>query len=181
MQLGRILRPLLLLAGMTCPLLGGEPTGYYSVASTDFLERSDRIFAGRLVDKQSFWKAGNIFTRYMFDVTHTIKGRSTEHHELIEYGGTVDGVTMSVTHQASYAVGGEYLVISYVDLLGHNRTFSGPLGQFPILSNGSGMKVVRVFGDHPLRKRLVEESGTFVRLDDLSLAIRQELVRGSYE
>ncbi|MBI2821703.1 MAG: hypothetical protein HYX74_05710 [Acidobacteria bacterium] len=144
----------LLLAAATPALLGQQ--SYFKVETDDFVKETERIFVGRLIDRQSYRSHDGrfIFTRYRFQVRETIKGVPENMVEITEYGGTVGEETMTVSHTAGYVPNQEYLVFSYVDLLRHNRTLAGPLGQFPVVADAAGNRRIRIYAEHPLSRLL---------------------------
>ncbi len=159
-------------------------TSYFSVTGKDFLEQTRFVFVGKLVDKVSYRdaEAGEILTKHIFLVSEAVKGDPGDRVEVIEYGGTVDGRTLMVSHGPSYVLGQQYLVFSYLDLLGHDRTLSGPLGQFQVLSGGSGRRAIRLYPTHPLRDALEPDSAaTFMELDGFCNRSRERLEAIEYE
>ncbi len=153
-------------------------TNYFSFTGQDFLEQTRFVFVGKLVDKVSYrdTEAGRIFTKHVFQVSEGVKGEPGAQAEVIEYGGTVDGETVIVSHQASYVLGQEYLVFSYVDLLGHDRTFSGPVGRLAVVSAADGQKKIRLYPTHPLRQALKpNNAAVFMELDGVCNRIRNRL------
>ena len=141
---------LILLALLCVSRSVAQSDGIFPVQGKTFFEESRYIFVGKLVSKESFWKDGLIFTRHVFQVEEVIKGKPVKRLDLIEYGGTVGATTLAVTHQPSYVPAQQYMVFSYIDLLGHDRTLAGPLGQLPVLTDRNGRRWVRVHSSHPL-------------------------------
>ena len=133
---------------------------YFTVKGSDFLEKTNYIFTGKLIDKKSYWSedGSSIMTRHVFDVQDTVKGTPGGTVTVTEYGGTVGNRSMTLSHNSNYVLGQEYLVFTYVDLLKHNRTLAGPLGQFRVISDRGGSRVIRMYPSHPLRQVLGEES-----------------------
>ena len=155
MLLGQRVRVVVLISFLASSALTAQ-TGYFSVTGQDFLEQTRFVFVGKLVDKASYrdTEVGEIFTRYVFEVSEAVKGDPGEQAAIIEYGGTVDGETVMVSHGPSYVLGQEYLVFSYVDLLDHDRTLSGPLGRFQVISQGGERRTIRIYPTHPLSDAL---------------------------
>ncbi len=139
----------------TSILLLGERR-YFDVQGADYLLDTNYIFVGKLVGRESYrGRDGRfIFTRHIFQVEEAIKGNPESHVEITEYGGTVGRESMRVSHGPAYLLGQEYLVFSYVDLLRHNRTLAGPFGQFRLIADKTGRRMVRVPPSHPLREVL---------------------------
>ena len=157
---------------------------YFSVTGQDFLEQTRYVFVGKLIDKVSYRdvEAGHIFTRHVFRVSEAVKGDPGDQVEVIEYGGTVDGETLMVSHVPSYVLGQEYLVFSYVDLLDHDRTLSGPLGQFHVLSDKGGRKTIRLYPNHPLRATLkLDDAPFFMELGGFCNRVRNRWDEIRYE
>lgn len=149
-----------------------------NLSGKDFLEKSNSIFAGKLVEKKSFRSEDGrfIYTRHVFKVHDSIKGNLGELFEITEYGGTVGDMTLAVSHNPSYAVGQDYLVFSYLDLERRNRTLGGPWGQLPVVSDKSGKQAVRLYSSHPLREVLAgEQSGRMHDLRELSGRLREAI------
>ncbi len=138
--------------------------------SRRFLGASETVFRGRLVDRKCFVneETGDILTRYLFQVDGTLKGPQSSLLEIVEYGGSVDGVTMVVPHAANYQSGTEYLVFSWRDDWGRQRTMGGSQGALPVLTDGQGKRAVRMMPDHPLRVLLHQPQGLFVDFQALS-------------
>lgn len=115
-----------------------------------------------------------ILTRHRFAVQETLKGNPQDRLEIIEYGGTLGEMTMRVSHGPHYLVGQEYLVFSYIDLLKHNRTLAGPMGQFRIVRDGQDRRVIRVYSSHPVLQVLDRgKTGVFQDLTTFSSRLRQ--------
>lgn len=149
-----------------------------NLSGKDFLEKSNLIFSGKLVEKKSFRSDDGrfILTRHVFKVHDPIKGNLGELVEITEYGGTVGDMTLAVSHNPSYAVGQEYLVFSYLDLERRNRTLGGPWGQLPVVSDQSGKQAVRLYSSHPLREVLGgEQAGRMHDLQELSGRLREAI------
>ena len=106
----------LLLAATTAGVLPARQS-YFNVKGTGFLEKTELIFMGRLVEKKSFWGGDRqvIFTRHLFEVEDAIKGAPQGKVKIIEYGGTVGETTIRLSHHPHYVLGQEYLVFSYID------------------------------------------------------------------
>ena len=134
--------------------------GSFDVRGADFFQKTNFVFVGKVVEKKSYRSEDGrfIFTRHIFQVSEAIKGEPGSRLEMTEYGGTVGRESMAVSHGPSYAVGQEYLVFSYVDLLRHNRTLAGPLGQFRVVTSQSGERRIRVYPSHPLREVLEQQN-----------------------
>jgi hypothetical protein len=150
--------------------------GYFDVQGTDFFQKTNLVFVGKLVEKKSYRSEDGrfIFTRHTFQVEETIKGEPGSRVEITEYGGTIGRESMAVSHGPSYALGQEYLVFSYVDLLRHNRTLAGPLGQFRVVTRQSGERQIRVYPSHPLREVLEQQNqATFQELRAWSRQLRR--------
>ena len=150
--------------------------GYFDVKGADFFEKTKTIFVGKLLAKESFRSEDGrfIFTRHLFAVQETIKGDPQERVQIIEYGGTLNGMTMRVSHGPRYLVGQEYLIFSYLDLLQHNRTLAGPLRQFRVVRDRQNRGVIRVYSSHPLLQVLHGgKAGIFQDLTTFSSRLRQ--------
>ena len=162
---------------LTSPFLAGQSRAA-SVADIDFLEESNLIFVGRLVEKESYWNEDHrfILTRHLFQVQDSVKGDPDNLAEIIEYGGTVGELAQQVTHTARYRLGREYLVFSYLDDLQRNRTLAGTLGQFQVINGGSNQRVVRIYPSHPLALTLGGQPlSTFQELEVFSAKLRATL------
>ena len=150
--------------------------GYFNVTGADFLEKTELVFVGKLVQKQSFWSQdrGMIFTSHVFQIQDVIKGTPQSPVEIIEYGGTVGDQTVTASHQPRYLLDQEYLVFSYIDLLKHNRTLAGPLGQFPVVRDKEDRRVIRIYTSHPLLEVLDRpDAKLFQELSTFSQRVRQ--------
>lgn len=183
MLLGQRFLVLAVVSLLTLPILPAQ-TSYFSVTGNGFLEGTRFVFLGKLVDKVSYRdvEAGHIFTRHVFQVSEAVKGNPGDQVEVIEYGGTVDGETLQVSHGPSYVLGQEYLVFSYIDLLDHDRTLSGPLGQFQVVSDREGGKTIRLYPTHPLRAALkLGKAPVFMELDSFCDRVRNRLDEIGYE
>lgn len=148
------------------------------VTEADFLEGTNLIFVGKLVEKESYWSDDHrfILTRHIFQVQDSVKGDPGYLAEIIEYGGTVGELAQEVTHTARYLLDREYLVFSYLDDLQRNRTLAGTLGQFQVINGGSGQRVVRIYPLHPLASTLGGKSlSTLQELNVLSAKLRATL------
>lgn len=147
-----------------------SPNGGQFEASSRFLKASGTIFRGKLVESNCFvdHETGDILTRYLFQVDETLKGTPSSLLEIVEYGGSVDGVTMVVPHAAQYRTGAEYLVFSWSDDWGRHRTVEGSRGALPLLRDGRGKKSVRLPPDHPLNSLLRSPKGLLVDFESIS-------------
>ena len=149
---------------------------YFDVRGADFFEKTNFVFVGKLVGKESYRSEDGrfIFTRHVFQVEETIKGAPGSLVEITEYGGTLGQETLAVSHGPSYTVGQEYVVFSYVDLLRHNRTLAGPLGQFRVVTDSEGKRRIRVYPSHPLHEVLEQPNkATFQELDAWTRQLRK--------
>ena len=149
------------------------------VAGTKFLKETNLIFVGELVEKESHWSDDQrfILTRHIFKVEDTIKGIPGQMVEIIEYGGTVGGITQEVTHVARYEVNRPYLIFSYRDDLQRNRTMGGVLGQFRVIEGSPNQRIVRIYSSHPLTSILGGQSSSiFWDLDNFSATLEEKLV-----
>ncbi|MFQ5929332.1 MAG: hypothetical protein ACE5MK_06510 [Acidobacteriota bacterium] len=153
--------------------------GYFNVTGTDFLLKTHLIFVGKLVERNSYRSDDGIFTRHIFEVKDAIKGDLGNRVEITEYGGTASDLTLTVTHNAHYSLGQEYLIFAYLDLLDHNRTLAGPLGQFQVISDRSGRRVIRIYPSHPLSE-VVGRDKTFENLKSFSSQLRDVLEKSSH-
>jgi len=144
-----------------------------------FLEEADLVFIGRLVDQEGFWDAAHrlILTRHVFYVEDVLAGNPDRVVEVTAYGGTVDGLEMSLSHSTRYIQGQEYLVFSYLDSRQRNRTLAGPLGQFQIVTEVGGNRIVKVYPTHPLSgiSDTGGGAGIFRTLESFSRVIRTAL------
>ncbi len=157
---------------------------HLAVTGVDFVEHTQSIFVGKVVDRQSYFSEDNrfILTRYVFAVEDTIKGPSQDRLEIVEYGGTVGGESMSFSHAPRYALGQDYLVFSYRDRLRQNRTFSGPLGRLPVVLDPEKKRVARIYPSHPLFQVLEQPlPTTFSDLQTLSRQLGQAVQERSHE
>lgn len=158
--------------------------GYFKVSGPDFLERTNFIFVGTLLDQASFRSPDGryILTRHIFRVEDAVKGKPGTTIEIMEYGGTLGNKSMTVSHSASYQEGGKYLVFSHPRSTAGNRTFAGPLGRFPVLTDEKGNRTVRIYSSHPLLEVLErEEAGILQDLGQFSRQIRSQVERRSGE
>ena len=140
---------------------------YFDVDGNDFLDKTKFIFVGRVVDQQSYRSDSprSLLTRHVFEVKERVKGDPGSRIEITTLGGTVDGVTFSVSHPTQYVLGREYLVFSHVGSQGRNLTLAGPLGRLPVVSSHSGQRRVRIYSSHPLAEVL--EGGTLATFQDV--------------
>jgi hypothetical protein len=149
---------------------------YFDVQGANYFLDTNFIFVGKLVGRESFRSSDGrfIFTRHIFQVQEAIKGNPGNQVEITEYGGTVGRESMSVSHGPAYLVGQEYLVFSYVDLLRHNRTLAGPLGQFRLIAEKNGRRMVRIPPSHPLHEVLDPQGAPlFQDVSTLSAKLRE--------
>ncbi|MBI4456406.1 MAG: hypothetical protein HY644_10955 [Acidobacteria bacterium] len=154
----------------------------FAVRGADFFQETNCIFIGKLERKESYRSDDGrfIFTRHTFQVEEAIKGNLDRHVELIEYGGTVGEQTMGLSHGPMYMLDQEYLVFSYLDLLRHNRTLAGSLGQFRVITDSAGRRSIRVYPSHPLREVLGQEKeATFQDLIAFSQRLRKAMEKFS--
>lgn len=170
---------LVLISSLVC-ISSPAQRSYFNVTGTDFLLKTHLIFVGKLVEKNSYRSDDRrtIFTRHIFQVREVVKGNPAKRVEIIEYGGTVGDMTLTVSHNPHYALGQEYLIFSYVDLLDHNRTLAGPLGEFRVVSDRSGSRVIRIYPSHPLSEVLGKDK-TFPNLKTFSSQLRDILEKSS--
>ena len=162
---------------LASPFLAGQSIAA-RVTETDFLQRTNLIFVGKLVEKESYWSDDHrfILTRHIFQVQDSVKGDPGQLAEIIEYGGTVGELTQEVSHVAHYQLNREYLVFSYLDSFQRSRTLAGTLGQFQVINGGSDQRVVRIYSSHPLASALGGQPlSTFQELNVFSAKLRATL------
>ena len=137
----------------------------------DWIALSQQIFVARVLDRETFSEAGNIMTRYSLRISEAFKGKPPEIAEVVEFGGTLRGVTMTVSHGARFQLGSDYLVFAWTDDSGRMRTVGGESGALPVIPGINGIRAVRLTVRHPLGA-LRKDGGSFlVRLDDIAAGI----------
>lgn len=143
--------------------------------SDRFLRLSRTIFRGRVVNSETFFNSetGDIMTRYLFQVDETLKGPASGQIEIIEYGGTIGGLTMMVPHGARYQSNTEYLVFAWRDGLRQERTLGGDQGALPLIPDQTGNIAVRLGPNHPLNSLLSDGRRHLVDFRSLSRAIAE--------
>lgn len=160
----------------------GQARVYFNTTPEDFFQKTNFIFVGELLDKQSFRSDDGrfIMTRHVFQLREAIKGDPGPQVEIVEYGGTLAEMTLEVSHTPAYLVGQEYLVFTYQDLRKQNRTWAGPLGQLPVLKDARGRRAVRLYASHPLTQVLQDRS-ILQDLELLSRGLREALKETAHE
>ncbi len=110
-------------------------------ASQQFLDGVERVFVGRVIHAESeFVDDGRlILTRYRFALRDGYGGSSGSTVEIVEYGGTVGDVTLTLSHGVEYRVGSTYLVFAERDESGRLRTRGGSQGRFQVAVDGAGL------------------------------------------
>lgn len=135
--------------GATAGTAGGR---LLSEEGNHLLTASRRVFVGAVERVESRWVDGgrNIATMYRFRVMRWIRGDGGDFVELLEYGGQIGSVRMSLTHGVSYRRTGEYLIFARPDGYGNWRTAGGALGSLPVHRDGRDNEHVRLYQTHPL-------------------------------
>lgn len=119
----------------------------------DLLRGSQFIFHGVAVERQVVAGArkGEIFTRVTFRVQEVIRGPSVDRLELDFLGGTLNGLTLSVSDMTVPAVGEEG--VFFVEQLDHaqvNPLYGWWQGYFVVHADAAGNKFVTTFGRQPV-------------------------------
>lgn len=154
------------------------------ITGSEFLEKSQFIFVGTVIERESFWSEDRrfILTRHIFAVEEPLKGAPGDRVEIVEYGGRADGITLQLSHGASYSRGAEYVVFTYRDSSGRQRTLAGPLGQLPVIRQDGGERLIRLHPSHPLAEVLAPpEKALFRDLYDFCGQLRSALEAFSHE
>ena len=72
-----------------------EYSTLYSIS--DMNDLSSRVVQGEIIEKDSFYRNGKIYSKLLIQVDKTYTGISENELEIEVLGGEVDGITMSVS------------------------------------------------------------------------------------
>lgn len=140
---------------LTGTLLSGSAAAatVRQLAVNELIQESALIFHGVAVERRAIKGAreGQIFTRVMFRVVDVISGPKLARVELDFLGGTLDGLTLSVSGMTVPRVGEEG--VYFVEQLAHAQV--NPLhgwwqGYFAVRADSAGGKIVTTFGREPV-------------------------------
>lgn len=131
------------------------------------------VFIGRLEERTSSLEGRLIVTRYTFQVERSFRGDMSRAEVILhEYGGTVEGVTMSVSHQPHYRVGRSYLIFAKRDPRLGLRTLAGEYGHLEILTDRHRREVLRISRAHPVAT-LLDSARSFVSRGEVERALQE--------
>ena len=119
-------------------------------AVDSFLGRADAIFVRRVIEQRSSWDEDQrlIWTDHVFEVKQWLKGGSAPIAIIKEVGGTIGGLTLTLSHPVKYHRDSSYLV--FAEYKTQLRTLEGTAGQLPILEGTGGASFVKLSPQHPL-------------------------------
>ena len=108
-----------------CSSFAAEYNTLYSVS--DLNDLSSRVVQGEIIDKDSYYKNGKIYSTLLLQVDKTYTGISEKELEIEVLGGEVDGITMQVSGLPTLNIGQQSLLF-----LNHDRLLGLGQGVFHI-------------------------------------------------
>ena len=135
----------LLLVGVGVPVLvsGLEATTVKQFSLEQMVRGSHRIILGRRVSQETYWNKNRtrIYTATRFAVTEDLKGESRRTATVVTVGGTLDGMTLSVSGTPRFRENQEVLLFleagkgDYWILMGLSQ------GMFRITADPQGVRM----------------------------------------
>ena len=103
----------------------------------DLVQKSDRIVVGKCISRESRWNDRNtlILTTARFAVSEPLKGSSDGFVKVVTVGGTLDGITQSVSGMPVFEPEEEVLLFLEPSKNGHWQPLGLSQGKFRILRN----------------------------------------------
>ena len=108
-----------------CSTFAAEYSTLYSLS--DLNDLSSRVVQGEIIEKDSYYKNGKIYSTLLVQVDKTYTGISEQELEIEVLGGKVDGITMQVSGLPSLDIGQQSLLF-----LNHDRLLGFGQGVFHI-------------------------------------------------
>jgi hypothetical protein len=98
------------------------------------IDRSEIIAQGRVASSWPAWDGGHkyIWTHYRIDVLDPIRGNPGASVVVSEPGGSLDGVSMSISGAPGYALGEEAIVFLYRTPIGYLRATGFGQGKYTV-------------------------------------------------
>ena len=123
---------LALLASIPCPATTVE-----KLTLDDLVQKSGRIIVGKCISRESRWNDRNtlILTTARFAVSEPIKGSSDTFVEVVTVGGTIDGITQTVSGMPVFEPEEQVLLFLEPSKNGQWQPLGLSQGKFRILRN----------------------------------------------
>ena len=131
-------RLLLLLFALTLlPSLRALSTTVEKFTLDDLVQKSGRIVVGKCISSESRWNDRNtlILTTTRFSVSEPLKGSSDGFVNVVTVGGTLDGITQTVSGMPVFEPEEEVLLFLEPSKNGHWQALGMSQGKFRILKN----------------------------------------------
>jgi len=113
------------------------PTTVEKFTLDDLVQKSGRIIVGKCISHESRWNDRNtlILTTARFVVSESLKGSSDGFVNVVTVGGTLDGITQTVSGMPAFEPEEEVLLFLEPSKNGHWQPLGMSQGKFRILRN----------------------------------------------
>ena len=124
-----------LILSLVC--LAAQATLVPALSLEELIERSEIIAHGRVASSWPAWDSGHkyIWTHFRLDVLDPIRGNPGASVVVSEPGGSLDGVSMSISGAPDYALGEEAIVFLYRTPIGYLRATGYGQGKYTVAPN----------------------------------------------
>ena len=114
--------------------LAAHATQVPALSLEGLIGQSDIIAHGRVISSWPAWDSGHkyIWTHYRIEVLDPIRGNPGASVVVSEPGGSLDGVSMSISGTPDYAVGEEAIVFLYRTPIGYLRATGYGQGKYTV-------------------------------------------------
>jgi hypothetical protein len=156
--------------------LAAHATQVPALSLEGLIGQSDIIAHGRVISSWPAWDSGHkyIWTHYRIEVLDPIRGNPGASVVVSEPGGSLDGVSMSISGTPDYAVGEEAIVFLYRTPIGYLRATGYGQGKYTVTPQ---MRIHASLKGLEILKRDLSSSVSLSTLDGLTVAQFKTRVR----
>jgi hypothetical protein len=156
--------------------LAAHATQVPALSLEGLIGQSDIIAHGRVISSWPAWDSGHkyIWTHYRIEVLDPIRGNPGASVVVSEPGGSLDGVSMSISGTPDYAVGEEAIVFLYRTPIGYLRATGYGQGKYTVTPQ---MRIHASLKGLEILKRDLSSSVSLSTLDGLTVAEFKTRVR----
>jgi hypothetical protein len=136
--------------------LAAQATQVPALSVEALIDQSEIIAHGRVTSSWPAWDSGHkyIWTHYRIEVIDPIRGNPGASVVVSEPGGSLDGVSMSISGAPGYAVGEEAIVFLYRTPIGYLRATGYGQGKYAVTpqtrvrANLKGLETLKTASAH---------------------------------